>query len=946
MKKLISSLIAVLTLFCIILPASAAVQLKSVKSTTTDPCDISVIRVYLSSLGTKLYSVEMNINGNYYLKETSKGLSLSNAVIKLKDNKLYLLNSDGETIYSGKEISICRRKQNKDAGYITILNNERSYLGDFRFKIMQKDSGNYIQIINHVPTAYYLYGVLAGEMSESWGSEALKCQAIAAKNYVLALKLNTEGYAEKNTNYDLGDTSSNQVYKGYSSSWINIISAVNSTINKTLMVDGKLLRTYYGATNGGETTLPSDAWRSTADSGYALRIDNFDFNSEYYRETLNIKLNQPVNNVKLNKLLMSHVSSQLEGEETLSEILSVCDVFMDNPKYEGSIRNLTSINFELSIKTNLEELKKVYVSFDPEELLENGIFEKTRYNIYWGCFDTESNSYNVYHVRFGHGVGLSQCGARYRDKCGQKYDEILSFYYPGAELKNINIGMPKDDEVELNPESVSAVSVKINEKMLKGKKTDRENSSTQKQNSDVLNSTNINPSIFAGNDAETKKVLAYAYITQAGAEFKAAANNGAEVLKFFEYGDVVTVLNIGQWCRVESDDVCGYINQSDIKFLTKNTETITYKVGIINASYVNFRSEATTSGEPICKIMKNDTVYVWGVTEQKDWYYVQYGLKYGYVYAEYVNAEETYIASGVAEGSIIASGLTNDSVNLRPDASTSNTALATIPAGTYVLVYSYENGWYKVLAQGKTGYLRGDYVEINTAIPIAPVQIDIPVSPQPIGMGVINATDVRFRSEPNKTCEIIGLLQKDEKLSIYSQEGEWYYAKYRGIMGYVFSQYIDVTLNSDTQKEADLELYTGITTGSVNFREKATTNSSKITTLKYNTVVDIIGETNNWYFVYYDGNYGFLSKKYTKINSVGNIDIMNVDDDWSAYDTKTNDSVNLRKGPATAYSVIMEIAEGKTVKVLAVTENNNDYWCLIRYNNKLGFVSYSYLNER
>jgi stage II sporulation protein D len=38
---------------------------------------------------------------------------------------------------------------------------------------------------------------------------------------------------------------------------------------------------------------------------------------------------------------------------------------------------------------------------------------------------------------FGHGIGLSQWGAEERAAAGQTYDEILSFYYPGTELRTV-----------------------------------------------------------------------------------------------------------------------------------------------------------------------------------------------------------------------------------------------------------------------------------------------------------------------------------------------------------------------------------------------------------------------------------------------------------------------------------------------------------------------------
>lgn len=39
---------------------------------------------------------------------------------------------------------------------------------------------------------------------------------------------------------------------------------------------------------------------------------------------------------------------------------------------------------------------------------------------------------------YGHGVGLSQWGAKYSAEQGQTYDEILAHYYPGTTLTTIS----------------------------------------------------------------------------------------------------------------------------------------------------------------------------------------------------------------------------------------------------------------------------------------------------------------------------------------------------------------------------------------------------------------------------------------------------------------------------------------------------------------------------
>lgn len=47
--------------------------------------------------------------------------------------------------------------------------------------------------------------------------------------------------------------------------------------------------------------------------------------------------------------------------------------------------------------------------------------------------------------RNGHGIGLSQAGAKYAGAHGVNYKEILSFYYPYTTLKHIELTLDGED---------------------------------------------------------------------------------------------------------------------------------------------------------------------------------------------------------------------------------------------------------------------------------------------------------------------------------------------------------------------------------------------------------------------------------------------------------------------------------------------------------------------
>ena len=124
-----------------------------------------------------------------------------------------------------------------------------NYLGNMNFTV---NSGNLL-VINQLPLEEYLYGVVAYEMSDSFPLEALKVQAVCARSYAI------RSFSPSSA-YDIGDTSSDQVYKGFNPGFTNVLAAVDSTRGQVLTYNGSVISTYYSASNGGQTELPGNAW--------------------------------------------------------------------------------------------------------------------------------------------------------------------------------------------------------------------------------------------------------------------------------------------------------------------------------------------------------------------------------------------------------------------------------------------------------------------------------------------------------------------------------------------------------------------------------------------------------------------------------------------------------------------------------------------------------------
>ena len=83
-------------------------------------------------------------------------------------------------------------------------------VGRYRGKLIARNVGGSLYAINKVGIEAYVRGVIANESPASWPAAALRAQAVAARSYALATRVNGDGY-------DLYDDTRSQVYNGASS---------------------------------------------------------------------------------------------------------------------------------------------------------------------------------------------------------------------------------------------------------------------------------------------------------------------------------------------------------------------------------------------------------------------------------------------------------------------------------------------------------------------------------------------------------------------------------------------------------------------------------------------------------------------------------------------------------------------------------------------------------
>lgn len=901
--------------------------------------DISVVRVRLTT--NNATSIVMSVTGEYFINENGRSFSGGSLTLRAANGVITVTHSTEGELYSGTFFSIKRAKMDASAG--SMYFNSRRYLGHFNVKLL---STGYIQVVNEVPLAQYLYGVVAYEMNNNYPIEALKAQAIAAKSYVLTAVL-----ASPNAEYHIGDTSSDQVYKGYNSAYTNVVAAVDSTIDKVLTVNGNILCAYYSASNGGETNLVTYAWptKNASNAGYAISIDDYDMaNAGSLCETVKIPI-QSAGTISqgMYNLLLAKAYAATGVQPTGISSIKSADV--NTPKLSGTTRNMSMVSIVMDvIAPDGTIYSDIAVNFNVAELYSYGAVSNANLRCYWGEYSSDGTSYYIYHVRWGHGVGLSQRGAQQRASAGHSYADILAFYYPGATLSSVTVPSVADP---VKPSSVA----------------------------------DLTPT---GTGTTTAQV-----------NLRTGSGTGFTSLGMLAKGAALTVYeSLNGWYHVSVDGTTseGWVSASYVKFQALTTPTPTpgasptptpstsapavAAYGVCTGEGVNFRTGPGTNYAMIKKIAKNVELGI--ISSDGSWYYALCGGDYGYISATYVritanatpapspsdvatptpgaSTSPTPSPSSTSGGSTTAQTgvITASGVNLRKGSDVSYDSIKKLDKNTSVIIVGSFGPWYHVFVGNLEGFVHEDYVKITgtTTVDNGGTQ----PAANDYGEGTASGS-VYMRVGPGTEYAKLKVLSKGTALKLYQIKDGWYRAKLSdGSEGWVSSKYVTVTVaipeQSDTGEtggQSDTPSGTGITSASVNFREGPSTSDKVITLLAKGATVTLYELKDGWYAAAYNGARGYLYAKYVTVTST--VTDTSTDSGSGVVPEGTGDTVagglTLASGQSTAKVNFRTKAtsESGSAVIETLAANTGFYilgecgdWYYILYNGKTGFVYKAY----
>lgn len=326
-----------------------------------------------------------------------------------KGRWFHVLNGQPQPVNLGEHIHLTLQKGKLAGRYEGILRFEptpgtASWIGNRPYRgaievVPDSVVPGTVNAINLVMIDDYLKGVLPSEMIPDWELEALKAQAIAARSYAIA------NYGRRrDRGFDLFATVADQVYGGLKAEKPHTNQAVDETRWQIMTYQNRPVSAYFHASAGGMTDHIEKIWGF--DAPYIRPRQDYDQAAPkaHWRKLVpKFVLERALAPFKLGigKLQQIRVASYTPGGRA------------DHVLIQGSQSAVHIDAKVLRFALGLNSTK----------------------------FDVWKDKAGVFHFQgegWGHGLGLSQWGARQMAKDGKSAHDILLHYYTGVSIQTLS----------------------------------------------------------------------------------------------------------------------------------------------------------------------------------------------------------------------------------------------------------------------------------------------------------------------------------------------------------------------------------------------------------------------------------------------------------------------------------------------------------------------------
>lgn len=152
--------------------------------------------------------------------------------------------------------------------------------------------------------------------------------------------------------------------------------------------------------------------------------------------------------------------------------------------------------------------------------------------------------------------------------------------------------------------------------------------------------------------------------------------------------------------------------------------------------------------------------------------------------------------------------------------------IATLSQDTVVAVLNNSNSWYKVMVNGKEGYVSGEYLAGTTTTDFS------------VGTGkIVCDTTVNFRSQPSTSSSVLSSLANGTVVNVTGVQSGWYKVTYNGKTGYVHPDYLTFSgvqsSSSSSNSNSDSNSSSSVITPSTNAVSYTGTSEKRAEVLDY-----------------------------------------------------------------------------------------------------------------
>lgn len=274
----------------------------------------------------------------------------------------------------------------------------------YRGALELRHKGGGLTAVNIVPVDGYLRSVVPEEMPVDWPAEAIKAQSVAARSFALASR-----GRHASEGYDLCTTTHCQLYTGTAAEKSASNAAIKATRGEVLTYGDKPIEALFHTDSGGMTENSEDVWGS-------------------HVPYLRAAKDTPAKTMPWTKTI-----SRADLERKLAA--KGHDI--------GKVRSIAlsplAIGRAAKDRTASGRVKTMTVKGTKGTATLSGTTWRSLLGLKSTLFDAKLTKDAVTFTGYGsgHGLGISQWGAKRLAETGKSYADILHHYYTGTQLQQL-----------------------------------------------------------------------------------------------------------------------------------------------------------------------------------------------------------------------------------------------------------------------------------------------------------------------------------------------------------------------------------------------------------------------------------------------------------------------------------------------------------------------------